>query len=48
VSFHRKALLENAYELNEDQNADRMMIRDPVGMMLELWPRPVLQRMGLL
>ena len=31
-----------------DQNADRMMIRDPFGMMLELWPRPVLQRMRLL
>ena len=31
-----------------DQNADRMMIRDPFGMMLELWPRSVLQRMGLL
>lgn len=30
-----------------DQNADRMMIRDPFGMMLELWPRSVLQRMGL-
>lgn len=31
-----------------DQNADRMMIRDPFGMMLELWPRSVFQRMGLL
>jgi len=31
-----------------DQNADRMMIRDPFGMMLELWPRQVLQVMGLL
>jgi catechol 2,3-dioxygenase-like lactoylglutathione lyase family enzyme len=31
-----------------DQNADRMMIRDPFGMMLELWPRSVLRRMGLL
>jgi|SRR5215813_11240588 len=31
-----------------DQTADRMTIRDPFGMMLELWPRPVLQRMGLL
>jgi hypothetical protein len=30
-----------------DQNADRMMIRDPFGLMLELWPRSVLQRMGL-
>jgi catechol 2,3-dioxygenase-like lactoylglutathione lyase family enzyme len=31
-----------------DQNADRMLIRDPFGLMLELWPRPVLARMGLL
>ena len=31
-----------------DQNADRMIIRDPFGMMLELWPRSVLERMGLL
>jgi catechol 2,3-dioxygenase-like lactoylglutathione lyase family enzyme len=31
-----------------DQTADRMMIRDPFGMMLELWPRSVLRRMGLL
>ena len=31
-----------------DMNSDRMIIRDPFGMMLELWPRPVLQRMGLL
>ncbi len=31
-----------------DQTADRMIIRDPFGMMLELWPRSVLQRMGLL
>ena len=31
-----------------DQTADRMMISDPFGMMLELWPRSVLQRMGLL
>ena len=31
-----------------DQSADRMTIRDPFGMMLELWPRPVLHRMGLL
>ena len=30
-----------------DQTADRMIIRDPFGMMLELWPRSVLQRMGL-
>lgn len=31
-----------------DQTADRMIISDPFGMMLELWPRSVLQRMGLL
>ena len=31
-----------------DQTSDRMTIRDPFGMMLELWPRSVLQRMGLL
>jgi len=31
-----------------DQNSDRMLIRDPFGLMLELWPRPVLSRMGLL
>lgn len=31
-----------------DHNAERMMIRDPFGLMLELWPRPVLRRMGLL
>ena len=31
-----------------DQTVDRMIIRDPFGMMLELWPRQVLQRMGLL
>lgn len=31
-----------------DQAADRMIIRDPFGMMLELWPRSVLQKMGLL
>ncbi|MEK6301461.1 MAG: VOC family protein [Acidobacteriota bacterium] len=31
-----------------DQNADRMLIKDPFGLMLELWPRPVLARMGLL
>jgi catechol 2,3-dioxygenase-like lactoylglutathione lyase family enzyme len=31
-----------------DQTVDRMIIRDPFGMMLELWPRSVLQRMGLL
>lgn len=31
-----------------DQNTDRMMIRDPFGLLLELWPRSVLGRMGLL
>jgi len=31
-----------------DQNSERMIIRDPFGMMLELWPRSVLDRMGLL
>lgn len=31
-----------------EQNRDRMLIRDPFGMMLELWPRSVLQGMGLL
>lgn len=31
-----------------DQNTDRMLIKDPFGLMLELWPRPVLARMGLL
>jgi len=31
-----------------DLNSDRMIIRDPFGMMLELWPRAVLQRMGVL
>lgn len=31
-----------------EQDASRMIIRDPFGMMLELWPRSVLGRMGLL
>ena len=31
-----------------EQTADRMIIRDPFGMMLELWPRSVLRGMGLL
>jgi catechol 2,3-dioxygenase-like lactoylglutathione lyase family enzyme len=30
-----------------EQSADRMIIRDPFGLMLELWPRRVLARMGL-
>jgi len=31
-----------------EQTADRMIMRDPFGMMLELWPRSVLRKMGLL
>lgn len=31
-----------------DQTSDRMIISDPFGMLLELWPRSVLERMGLL
>jgi hypothetical protein len=31
-----------------EQTADRMIIRDPLGLMLELWPRSVLQKMGVL
>jgi catechol 2,3-dioxygenase-like lactoylglutathione lyase family enzyme len=31
-----------------DHNPNRMIIRDPFGMMLELWPRSALDRMGLL
>src|SRR5262249_57121622 len=31
-----------------DQSADRMTIRGPFGLNLELWPRKVLKRMGLL
>jgi len=31
-----------------DQTADRMLIRDPFGLTLEIWPRSVLDRMGLL
>jgi catechol 2,3-dioxygenase-like lactoylglutathione lyase family enzyme len=30
-----------------DQNAERLLIRDPFGLTLELWPRSVLTRMGL-
>jgi len=48
VSFHRKALLENAYHRFRVSGFWFLIIRDPFGMMLELWPRPVLQRMGLL
>lgn len=31
-----------------DQSPDRTIIRDPFGMMIELWPRSVLDRMGVL
>jgi len=31
-----------------DVNQDRLIIRDPFGMTLELWPRKVLNRMGVL
>ena len=31
-----------------DHESNRMLIRDPFGLMLELWPRSVLKRMGLL
>lgn len=31
-----------------EQTPDRMLIRDPFGLMLELWPRTVLQRMRLI
>ena len=31
-----------------DCNANRMLIRDPFGMTVELWPNSVLDRMGLL
>jgi hypothetical protein len=31
-----------------DQDVRRMIIRDPFGLMLELWPRSVLNEMGLL
>jgi catechol 2,3-dioxygenase-like lactoylglutathione lyase family enzyme len=30
-----------------DYTSKRMIIRDPFGMMLELWPKSVLQKMGL-
>jgi catechol 2,3-dioxygenase-like lactoylglutathione lyase family enzyme len=42
-----RRLLEYRIEMI-DQTPDRMIIRDPFGMMLELWPRAVLKRMGLL
>lgn len=31
-----------------DRNASRLLARDPFGLILELWPRSVLQGMGLL
>jgi catechol 2,3-dioxygenase-like lactoylglutathione lyase family enzyme len=31
-----------------DVNEDRLIIRDPFGLTLELWPRSVLDRMGVL
>jgi catechol 2,3-dioxygenase-like lactoylglutathione lyase family enzyme len=31
-----------------DRDSNRMLIRDPFGLMLELWPKSVLNRMGLL
>lgn len=31
-----------------DESADRLLISDPFGMVIELWPRPVLERAGLL
>ena len=43
----RRRLIEYKIEVI-DQTADRMILRDPFGMMLELWPRAVLARMGLL
>jgi len=40
-------LVEISVEVVE-YNANRMLIRDPFGMMLELWPNSVLKKMGLL
>ena len=31
-----------------DRDPNRMLIRDPFGLVLELWPRETLERMGLL
>jgi len=42
-----RRLIEYKIEMIE-QSDDRMTIRDPFGMTLELWPRAVLGRMGLL
>lgn len=42
-----RRLIEYKIEMIE-QRDDRMTIRDPFGMTLELWPRAVLGRMGLL
>jgi len=30
-----------------EHNAERMLVRDPFGLMLELWPRSVIDKMGL-
>ncbi|HMG36354.1 MAG TPA: VOC family protein [Blastocatellia bacterium] len=46
VSLTRK-LTEYKIEV-VDQAAERIQIRDPFGLTLELWPRSVLARMGLL
>jgi len=43
----RRRLIEVSVEVI-DQKSDRMVIRDPFGMMLELWPQSVLDGMGLL
>src|SRR5215471_11097689 len=42
-----RRLIEYKIEVIE-QTPDRMTIMEPFGMMLELWPRSVLQKMGLL
>ena len=47
LSTLRRRLIEVSVEVI-DQNPDRMIIRDPFGMVLELWPRSVLDRMGVL
>ena len=42
-----RRLIEYKIEVIE-QTPDRMTISDPFGIMLELWPRSALQKMGLL
>ena len=42
-----KSLVKEQVEI-VDRGQNRMLIRDPFGMVLELWPRDVLARMGLL